>query len=75
MAFISSKNLFLFLWVRKRFDSLLDVSAGEEIEEKIKTIAKAQNIEISSLKTQKKFNRYRQFGNKTSEQFKSKGDN
>ena len=35
-------------------DSLLDVSAGEEIEEKIKTIAKMQNIEISSLKTQKK---------------------
>ena len=34
--------------------SLLDVSAGKEIEEKIKTIAKMQNIEISSLKTQKK---------------------
>jgi len=33
---------------------LLDVSAGEEIEEKIKTIAKMQNIEIDSLKTQKK---------------------
>ncbi|MGC8881163.1 MAG: cation diffusion facilitator family transporter [Minisyncoccia bacterium] len=35
-------------------DSLLDVSAGPEIEEKIKKIAKSQNIEINSLKTQKK---------------------
>jgi len=35
-------------------DSLLDVSAGEKIEEKIKTIIKEQNIEMSSLKTQKK---------------------
>jgi cation diffusion facilitator family transporter len=35
-------------------DSLLDVSAGSEIEEKIEKIAKSQNIEISSLKTQKK---------------------
>ncbi len=35
-------------------DSLLDVSAGEEIEEKIKEIAKRQNVEIDSLKTQKK---------------------
>jgi len=34
--------------------SLLDVSAGKEVEEKIKTIAKMQNIEIDSLKTQKK---------------------
>jgi cation diffusion facilitator family transporter len=39
---------------KEAVDSLLDVSAGEEIEEKIKTIAKMQNIEISSLKTQKK---------------------
>jgi len=39
---------------KEAVDSLLDVSAGEEIEEKIKTIAKTQNIEISSLKTQKK---------------------
>jgi len=39
---------------KKAVDSLLDVSAGEEIEEKIKTIAKIQNIEIFSLKTQKK---------------------
>ena len=39
---------------KEAVDSLLDVSAGPEIEEKIKTIAKMQNIEISSLKTQKK---------------------
>ena len=35
-------------------DSLLDVSAGEEVENKIKSIAKSRNIEVSSLKTQKK---------------------
>jgi len=35
-------------------DSLLDVSAGPEIEEKIRSITKEQNIEIDSLKTQKK---------------------
>lgn len=35
-------------------DSLLDVSAGEEIEGKIESIAKEQNIKIDSLKTQKK---------------------
>ncbi|MBU1136027.1 MAG: cation diffusion facilitator family transporter [Nanoarchaeota archaeon] len=35
-------------------DSLLDVSAGEEIELQIKKIAKQNNIEISDLKTQKK---------------------
>jgi cation diffusion facilitator family transporter len=35
-------------------DSLLDVSAGEEIEEKIRLIAQKENIEIDSLKTQKK---------------------
>ncbi|MGC8881139.1 MAG: cation diffusion facilitator family transporter [Minisyncoccia bacterium] len=35
-------------------DSLLDVSAGLEIEEKIKEITKKQNVEIVSLKTQKK---------------------
>jgi len=39
---------------REALDSLLDVSAGPEIEEKIKTITKEQNIEIGSLKTQKK---------------------
>ena len=35
-------------------DSLLDVSAGEEIENKIKEIIQRENIEVSSLKTQKK---------------------
>jgi cation diffusion facilitator family transporter len=39
---------------KEAVDSLLDVSAGEEIEERIKLIAKEQNIEIDSLKTQKK---------------------
>ncbi len=39
---------------KEAIDSLLDVSAGEEIEEEIKSIAKSQNIEIQSLKTQKK---------------------
>ena len=34
--------------------SLLDVSAGTETEEMIKAVAKAQNIEIVDLKTQKK---------------------
>jgi len=35
-------------------DSLLDVSAGNEIDEKIRNIAKENNIEISDLRTQKK---------------------
>jgi len=35
-------------------DSLLDVSAGEEIEKDIKAIIKKENIEISDLRTQKK---------------------
>jgi len=35
-------------------DSLLDVSAGEEIEGKIKEIIEKENIKISDLKTQKK---------------------
>jgi len=35
-------------------DSLLDVSAGEEVENNIKGIAKQENIEISDIKTQKK---------------------
>jgi len=39
---------------KEAVDSLLDVSASKEIEEKIKAIAKTQNVEISSLKTQKK---------------------
>lgn len=39
---------------REAIGSLLDISAGEEIEAEIKSIAGNQNIEISSLKTQKK---------------------
>ena len=39
---------------KEAVDSLLDVSAGPEIEEKIREIAKKQNVEIDSLKTQKK---------------------
>jgi cation diffusion facilitator family transporter len=39
---------------KESIDSLLDVSAGEEIENKIKSIAKKENIKISSLKTQRK---------------------
>jgi len=39
---------------KEAVDCLLDVSAGEEIEKKIKSVAVSQNIEISSLKTQKK---------------------
>ncbi len=39
---------------KEAIDSLLDVSAGPEIEEKIKSIAEKENIEIDSLKTQKK---------------------
>jgi cation diffusion facilitator family transporter len=35
-------------------DSLLDVSAGPETEEKIRSTAKRQNIQIVALKTQKK---------------------
>jgi len=35
-------------------DSLLDASAGPEIEGKIRAIASEQNIEVNSLKTQKK---------------------
>jgi len=39
---------------KEAISSLLDVSAGEEIEEKIKSIVRAENIEMDSLKTQKK---------------------
>ena len=39
---------------KEAIDSLLDVSAGKEIEEKIKSIANTRNITISNLKTQKK---------------------
>lgn len=43
-----------FLVGKDATGSLLDVSAGEEIEKTIKEIAKTENIEITSLKTQKK---------------------
>ena len=39
---------------KEAVDSLLDISAGPEIEEKIRLAAKKENIEINSLKTQKK---------------------
>ncbi len=39
---------------KEAVDSLLDVSAGKEIEENIKAISKGLNVEIYSLKTQKK---------------------
>lgn len=39
---------------KEAIDSLLDVSAGEEIEKEIRSIAGIRGIEISSLKTQKK---------------------
>ena len=39
---------------KEAVDSLLDVSAGEDIEKKIKFISKSQNVEIGSLRTQKK---------------------
>ncbi len=39
---------------KEAIDSLLDVSAPSEVEEKIKEIVKSQGIEISDLKTQKK---------------------
>jgi len=39
---------------KEAVDSLLDVSAGPEIEEKIKSAAKKEKIEIDSIKTQKK---------------------
>jgi len=38
---------------KKTTDSLLDVSAGEEIENQIKDVVKKENIKLSSLKTQK----------------------
>jgi cation diffusion facilitator family transporter len=39
---------------KEAIDSLLDVSAGDEVEKKIGAIAQSENIEIVSLKTQKK---------------------
>ena len=50
-AYIIKKS---FSLGKEAVDSLLDVSAGPEIEEKIKSIAQKENIEIDSLKTQKK---------------------
>jgi cation diffusion facilitator family transporter len=43
-----------FVLGKEAVDSLLDVSAGEEIENKIRSIVKENNIETLSLKTQKK---------------------
>jgi cation diffusion facilitator family transporter len=39
---------------KEAVDSLLDASAGTEVEAKIKSIVQSQNVEISFLKTQKK---------------------
>ena len=39
---------------KEAMDSLLDVSAGKEIEDKIKSMAKTENVDILDLKTQKK---------------------
>jgi len=39
---------------REAIDSLLDVSAGKEVENTIKSIVKEQNIDLASLQTQKK---------------------
>jgi hypothetical protein len=43
-----------FVLGRKATDCLLDASAGEEVEYKIKAIAEEQKIKISGLKTQKR---------------------
>ncbi len=43
-----------FLIGKEAVNSLLDVSAGAEIEEKIKSIAREKGIKMDSLKTQKK---------------------
>jgi cation diffusion facilitator family transporter len=39
---------------KEAIDSLLDTSAGDEIEQKIKAILKEQNVHLADLKTQKK---------------------
>ena len=39
---------------KEAVDSLLDVSAGNEIEQEIRSIVKKKNIEMKSLKTQRK---------------------
>lgn len=43
-----------FMIGKEAAGSLLDVSAGEEIEKEIRAIAKEENVELASLKTQKK---------------------
>jgi cation diffusion facilitator family transporter len=43
-----------FILGKEAVDSLLDVSAGEEIENRMKNVAKIQQVEILSLKTQRK---------------------
>jgi len=43
-----------FVLGRKATDSLLDVSAGEDVERKIKAIAEERKIVLSGLKTQKR---------------------
>jgi hypothetical protein len=43
-----------FFLGKKATDSLLDVSAGEEVEQKIKAIAQKLNIKITSVRTQKR---------------------
>jgi len=39
---------------KEAVDSLLDVSAGEEVEENIKKVSEMENVKMISLKTQKK---------------------
>jgi len=39
---------------KEAMDSLLDVSAGKEVEDKIKNLVQRQHIDLASLKTQKK---------------------
>lgn len=43
-----------FLLGKGAVDSLLDASAGQEIEEKIRSIARGEHIALDSLKTQKR---------------------
>ncbi|HHE64613.1 MAG TPA: cation transporter [Bacteroidetes bacterium] len=43
-----------FSLAKEGLDSLLDSSAGKEVEKKIKSVVEKENIEVSSLKTQKR---------------------
>lgn len=43
-----------FVLGRKATDSLLDASAGEDVERKIRTVAEERRISLSGLKTQKR---------------------